>query len=74
MRKKSWRQFVRKNNPVAAALLSSMGYNKKDCVTVKLEFLRMMTRLQLDPARMKLLTVFFETYLPLTEAENEQLV
>jgi len=50
-----------------------MGYNKKERVTVKLEFLRMVTRLELDPARMKLLTVFFETYLPLTEAENKQL-
>jgi len=73
LRKKGWRRFVRTNNPVAAALLSSMGYNKKERVAVKFEFLRMVTRLELDPARMKLLTVFFETYLPLTEAENEQL-
>ncbi|QTH45543.1 hypothetical protein J4772_14665 [Cohnella sp. LGH] len=73
MRHKNWRRFIRTKNPVAAALLSSMGYNKKERVTVKLEFLRMVTRLELDPARMKLLTVFFETYLPLTEAENKQL-
>ncbi len=74
LRKKSWRRFVRTDNPVAAALLSSMGYNKKERVTVKFEFLRMVTRLRLDPARMKLLTVFFETYLQLTTSENEQLL
>jgi len=73
LRHKNWRRFIRTKNPVAAALLSSMGYYKKERVTVKLEFLRMVTRLELDPARMKLLTVFFETYLPLTEAENKQL-
>ena len=74
LRKKGWRRFVRTDNPVAAALLSSMGYNKKQRVAVKFEFLRMVTRLRLDPARMKLLTVFFETYLQLTTSENEQLL
>ena len=33
----------------------------------------MMTRLRLDPARMELLAVFFETYLPLKPHEEEQL-
>ncbi|OXS62630.1 transposase [Cohnella sp. CIP 111063] len=74
LRKKKWRRFIRTDNPVAAALLSSMGYNKKERVAVKFEFLRMVTRLQLDPARMKLLTVFFESYLQLTAAENERLI
>ncbi|MFB9276263.1 Rpn family recombination-promoting nuclease/putative transposase [Cohnella cellulosilytica] len=74
LRKKSWRRFVKTDNPVAAALLSSMGYNKKERVAVKFEFLRMMTRLRLDPARMRLLTVFFETYLQLTNSENERLL
>ncbi|WP_130606128.1 RpnC/YadD family protein [Cohnella abietis] len=71
--KHKWRTFLDKGNPVAAALLSSMGYNKSERVMVKLEFLRMMTKMQLDPARMKMLTVFFETYLQLTPAESIQL-
>jgi len=73
LRKRNWRDFIRGDNPVAAALLSSLGYNRRERVQVKLEFLHMMTRLRLDPARMELLTVFFETYLPLKPQEEEQL-
>jgi hypothetical protein len=40
---------------------------------VKLEFLRMLLRMELDPARMTLLTGFFETYLKLNEEEENQL-
>ena len=40
---------------------------------VKLEFLRMLVRMELDPARMTLLTGFFETYLRLNEEEEKQL-
>ena len=39
---------------------------------VKLEFLRMLVRMELDPARMTLLTGFFETYLRLNEEEEKQ--
>ncbi|WP_245628062.1 Rpn family recombination-promoting nuclease/putative transposase [Shouchella shacheensis] len=58
----NWRQFVWKYNPVAGALLSKMGYTKEEKVEVKKEFLRMLVRLELDPARNHLLTAFFETY------------
>jgi len=52
---------------------SGLGYNRSEHVQIKLEFLHMMTRLRLDPARMELLAVFFETYLPLKPREEEQL-
>jgi len=58
---------------VAAALLSKMGFSRKEKVLVKLEFLRLLTRLKLDPARMELITGFFETYLQLNRQEEEQL-
>lgn len=58
------------NNPLAASLLSSMGYNKRDRVKVYLEFIRMMARLELNPAKMKLLSVFFESYLKLNQSEE----
>lgn len=58
-----WREFIRKDNPVAAARLSKMGYTKEERVQVKLEFIRMLVRLELDPARTELLFGFFETYL-----------
>ena len=73
LRKRNWRDFIRSDNPVAAALLSSLGYNRSEHVQIKLEFLHMMTRLRLDPARMELLALFFETYLPLKPHEEEQL-
>ncbi|MDD2373308.1 MAG: DUF4351 domain-containing protein [Syntrophomonadaceae bacterium] len=73
LRKHNWRNYIRSNNPAAAALLSKMGYQKKERVQVKLEFLRMLVRMELDPARMTLLTGFFETYLRLNEEEEKQL-
>ncbi len=58
---------------MAAALLAKMGYEPADKVAVKMEFLRILTRLQLDPARKGLLSAFFDTYLKLTREEEEQL-
>ncbi len=40
---------------------------------IKLEFLQMMARLKLNPAKMQLLVVFFETYLPLGKQEEAEL-
>jgi hypothetical protein len=50
-----------------------MGYQKQERVQVKLEFLRMLINMELDLARMTLLTGFFETYLRLDETEEKQL-
>jgi predicted transposase/invertase (TIGR01784 family) len=50
-----------------------MGYHPEEKVQVKLEFLRMVTKMRLDPARMTLLTGFFETYLKLTKNEEAAL-
>lgn len=65
-----WRKFVRIDNPVAAALLSSMGYNKSERIKVYLEFIRMMAHMKLNPAKMELLAVFFEAYLKLNHKEE----
>ena len=73
LRKLPWREYIRRDNPVAAALLSKMGYNESEKVEVKKEFLRMLVRLELDEAKQRLLFGFFETYLRLSEAEEIQL-
>jgi len=73
LRKLQWREYASRDNPVAAALLSKMHYNEKECVQVKLEVYRMIARLQLDPAREQLISGFFETYMQLTEPEEQQL-
>lgn len=51
-----------------------MGYEKKEKIQVKMEFLRMMTRMELDLAKQRLIYDFFVTYLKLTEKEEEQLM
>ena len=74
LRKQNWRDYIHSDNPIAAALLSEMGYKDEERIEVKKEFLRMITRMQLNPAKQKLLYGFFESYLKLTEEEEEQLM
>jgi hypothetical protein len=50
-----------------------MSYTKEERVQVKIEFLRMLVRLEVNPARMKLITGFFDTYLVLNDIEERQL-
>ncbi len=73
LRKLPWREYIRHDNPVAAALLSKMGYNEDEKVEVKKEFLRMLIRLELDEAKQRLLFGFFETYLRLSDEEEIRL-
>ncbi|BBW95171.1 Rpn family recombination-promoting nuclease/putative transposase [Geobacillus icigianus] len=73
LRKLPWRAYIRHDNPVAAALISKMGYNKEEKVEVKKEFLRMLVRLELDEAKQRLLFGFFETYLRLSAEEEAKL-
>lgn len=74
LRKKNWKDFIKSDNPAAAALLSKMGYEEEERIQVKKEFLRMIARMQLDPAKQRLIYGFFETYLKLTEKEEERLM
>ncbi|MBC7347636.1 MAG: Rpn family recombination-promoting nuclease/putative transposase [Clostridia bacterium] len=72
LKKLYWRDFIQSDNPVAAALLSKMGFLPEEKVRVRIEFLRMLTRMKLDPARMELIAAFFETYLKLSPQEEEE--
>ncbi|UCZ54949.1 transposase [Bacillus shivajii] len=72
LKKQPWRRYIISDNPVAAALLSKMGYNNSEKVEVKKEFFRMLLRLQLDKARETMIAGFFETYLKLNEQEERQ--
>lgn len=49
--------------------IAVFSYDEK--VQVKVEFLKMMARMELDPARQRLIYGFFETYLKLTERQEE---
>ncbi|MFW6360042.1 MAG: Rpn family recombination-promoting nuclease/putative transposase, partial [Chroococcales cyanobacterium] len=59
----NWRTFLRQPNPVAAALMAKMQIAPEDRPRVKLECLRMLATLQLDPARTQLISGFVDTYL-----------
>ena len=72
LRKLHWREYMYSDNPIAAALLSKMGFSPEEKVQVKIEFMRMLARMKLDPARMVLLGGFFETYLKLNHLEEEE--
>lgn len=74
LRQMDWRKYLKSNNPIAAALLSKMGYNEREKVQVKREFLRMITTMELTPAKMRLVMGFFERYLTLNEREEEMLM
>ncbi|GGN65536.1 Rpn family recombination-promoting nuclease/putative transposase [Oceanobacillus indicireducens] len=70
---KNWRKYIKMTNPIVAAFLSKMNYTEKERIQVKLEFLRMVSRMELDPAKMELIYGFFETYLKLNEKEEKQM-
>jgi hypothetical protein len=74
IRKMNWRDFIKTDNPVAAALLSKMGYSDSERIAVKKEFLKMLVRMELSPAKQRLIYGFFEQYLILDEKEEEKLM
>ncbi|XWN52238.1 Rpn family recombination-promoting nuclease/putative transposase [Anoxybacillus flavithermus] len=73
LRKQNWRDYIRHDNPIAAALLSKMGYTESERVELKKQFLRMIVRMELDEAKQRLLIGFFETYVRLSDEEEQQL-
>ncbi len=67
----SWRDYLTQKNPVAAALMSKMNIAPSERPRVKAECLRLLLTLQLDPARMQLISGFVDTYLRLNAQETE---
>jgi hypothetical protein len=74
LRKLNWKNYIQSNNPIAAALISKMGYKEKERVQVKKEFLRMLVKMEINPAKMELINGFFESYLSLDEREEVELM
>jgi Domain of unknown function (DUF4351)/Putative transposase, YhgA-like len=69
----NWRNFLNQPNPVAAALMAKMDFDPGERVRVKLECLRMLVTLKLNPARMELISGFIDTYLRLNATEEQEL-
>jgi predicted transposase/invertase (TIGR01784 family) len=67
----NWRDYLNQPNPVAAALMAKMKINPADRPRVKVECLRLLATLRLDPARTRLISGFVDTYLRLTVQEEQ---
>jgi len=68
----NWRDFLQQENPAAVALMAKMKIEPQDRRRVKYECLRLLATLKLNPAKMKLISGFVDTYLRLN-AEEERL-
>jgi hypothetical protein len=66
----NWRNFIRQPNPVGSALMVRMGMAPEERPRVKLECLRLLVTLRLDPARMRLISGFIDTCLRLNQQET----
>ena len=66
----NWRDYLRQANPVASALMAKMNIASADRPRVKLECLRLLTTLRLNPAKMQLIAGFVNSYLRLDPAET----
>lgn len=66
----NWRDFLKQQNPVAAALMAKMQIAPEDRPRVKVECLRLLATLRLDPARTQLISGFVDTYLRLNATEE----
>ena len=68
-----WQDFALHLNPVASALMAKMAMAPAERPRVKLECLRLLANLRLDPAREQLISGFIDTYLRLNAEETAQL-
>ena len=59
-------------NPIVAALMAKMKIAPRDRPKVKLECLRLLATLRLDPAKSEMIGGFIEGYLKLTAEENKR--
>lgn len=69
----NWRSFLNQPNPVAAALMAKMDFKPEEKIKVKLECLRMLVTLKLNPAKIELISGFIDTYLRLNATEEQEL-
>lgn len=67
----NWRDYLNQPNPIASALMAKMQIASEDRPKVKAECLRLLVTLRLDPAKMQLISGFIDTYLNLSESEEQ---
>ena len=68
-----WRNYKELDSPVIAALMPKMKIAGSEQVVVKLECLKMLSRLHLSHSEINLVGAFIDIYLPLSSQENVEL-
>jgi Domain of unknown function (DUF4351) len=66
----NWQEYAQLRNPVASALMAKMRIKRQDRPRVKLECLKQMAQLRLNPAQAKMVSGFVDTYLRLEGQEE----
>ena len=66
----SWRDFARRENPVASALMAKMSIAPEDRPRVRLECIRLLATLRLNRAKTQIILGFIDTYLRLNDDET----
>jgi hypothetical protein len=66
----SWRRYGNSGNPVAAALMTKMRIAPGERRRVKLECVRLLATLSLNPAKTRLISTFIYKYLKLNDSES----
>ncbi len=69
----NWRDYVRKPNPIACALMSRMRVSPDERFRVKSESLRLLSTLELEPSRRRMIAKYINAYLPLTADEEKKI-
>ncbi|NJR38771.1 MAG: DUF4351 domain-containing protein [Leptolyngbyaceae cyanobacterium CSU_1_4] len=67
----NWQAYAQLQNPVASALMAKMQMKRQERPIVKLECLKQMARLRLNPAQAKMISGFVDLYLRLEEEEEK---
>lgn len=65
-----WKDYLRRQSPITAALMAKMQFGADERFKVKLECLRMISTLKLDRARSRLIAGFVDSYLELADSEQ----
>lgn len=66
----NWKDYLNRQNPIAAALMAKMQISSNERFRVKLECLRMIATLKLDKAKSRLIAGFVDSYLRLADSEQ----
>jgi len=76
LRKLNWRKFIDSGNPVAAALLAKMGYNRGERRELRTAYLRMLFRLKdkQNDAKMALIMSVADLYFKPIEEEDRSIL